>query len=272
MLSPLRAGALLAILAARPALSLVIIPHAKLTKETLAAFDRYVRAREAVIERQITAGPFLWTAEKPERSRRLRQTGFLVESLSGNGPLVAEDGLIHDWLGAVFLPGATLDRVLTLVQDYDQHKNIYAPEVIGSKLVRRAGDFFQAHLRLRKHKFITIVLNTEYDVTYRRLSRTRAESRSYSTRISEVLGAGTAAEHELPQGDDHGFLWRLHSFWKFEERDGGVYMEVDAISLTRDVPRIVAPIVNPVVRQLPRESLEKTLLATRRALSSASPR
>lgn len=272
MLSPLRAGVLLAILSVQPAFSLAIVPHVKLTKETLAAFDGYVRERETAIERRIAAGPFLWAEERQERFRQLRQTGVLVETLTGNGPQAIENGLIHDWLGMVFLPGATLDRVLALVQNYDDHKNAYAPEVIESKLVRRTGDFFQVRLRLRKHKLITIVLNTDYDVTYRRLSRTRAVSRSYSTRINEVTGAGTAVERELPPGDDHGFLWRLHSFWKFEERDGGVYMEVEAISLTRDVPRIVAPIVNPVVRQLPRESLEKTLLNTRRALSPASPR
>ncbi|MEK7751386.1 MAG: hypothetical protein AAB654_05680, partial [Acidobacteriota bacterium] len=146
------------------------------------------------------------------------------------------------------------------------------PEVTDSKLRRRDGDFFQVYLRLRKHKIFTVVLNTEYDITYRRVSPTRVASRSYSTKIAEVEKPGTASEYELPPGDDHGFLWRLHSFWRFEERDGGVYVEFEAVSLTRDVPRFVSAIVTPIVRHLPRESLELTLLNLRRALNPASPR
>ncbi len=253
-------------------LLLAIIPHAKLTQATLAAFDNYVRTREAAFERQAKSDKFLWAEQNPERWAKLRRDGFVVETAMGDGSTEAGDGLIHDWLGAVFLPGTTLERTLKQVQDYDRHKAAYAPEVMDSKLVRRDGDFFKVYLRLRKHKVITVTLNTEYDVTYRRLSETRVVSRSYSTRIAEVDNPGEKSERELASGDDHGFLWRLHTFWKFEERDGGVYMEVEALSLTRGVPRLLSPIVNPVVRQLPRESLEQTLLNTRRAQSSLSSR
>jgi hypothetical protein len=248
-------------------LLLAIVPHARLTRATLAEFDGYVREREASLERQIAGGPFLWTDQTPERAARLRRDGFVIEPAAGEGALETGGGVIHDWMGAVFLPGATLQRTLDLVQNYDTHKISYAPEVVDSRLLRREGDFFKVFLRLRKHKIITVVLDTEYDVTYRRLGPTRAASRSYSTRIAEVENPGTAREHALPAGDDHGFLWRLDTFWRFEERDHGVYLEVEAISLTRSVPRLLSPVVTPIVRQLPRESLEKTLLATRRALT-----
>ena len=272
MLLSLRAGALLAFLALQPAFSLAIIPHAKLTQATLAAFDNYVRGRETLIERQIGEGPFLWAGQKPERMRQLQRAGLVIEPFAGNGAENLGNGVVQDWLGAVFVPGATLERALALLQNYDAHKVSFAPEVTDSKLRRRQGDFFHVYLRLRKHKIITVVLNTEYDITYRRVSPTRVASRSYSTRIAEVVNPGTVSEHELPPGDDHGFLWRMHSFWRFEERDGGVYVEFEAISLTRNVPRIVSAIVTPVVRQLPRESLEMTLLNLRRALNPASPR
>ncbi|MBI4877654.1 MAG: hypothetical protein HY822_23735 [Acidobacteria bacterium] len=263
----LRAGAVLLVVAVQPAPSLAIIPRAKLTPATLSAFDRFVREREDVFERRIAGNPFLWAEEKPERLRRLRRDGLVVEPLAADGAIGAGEGLIHDWLGAVFLPGATLDRTLALVQNYDAHKNHFAPEVMDSKLVRRQGDFFQVRLRLRKHKVITVVLDTDYDVTYRRLGRTRAVSRSYSARIAEIESPGTATERALPPGEDHGFLWRLHSFWRFEERDGGVCLEFEAISLTRGVPRLVAPIVNPIVHSLPRESVEATLRNLRQALA-----
>ena len=256
----------------QPAFGLSIIPHAKLSQATLAAFDNYVRGREALIERQIAEGPFLWAGQTPQRMRELQRSGMVVEPLTDSGAVSIGDGLVHDWMGAVFVPGVTLERTLAVLQNYDAHKVSFAPEVTDSKLRRRDGNFFQVYLRLRKRKIFTVVLNTEYDITYRRVSPTRAASRSYSTRIAEVENAGTASEYELPPGDDHGFLWRMHSFWRFEERDGGVYVEFEAVSLTREVPRFARAIVTPIVRQLPRESLEMTLLNLRRVLSHpASP-
>jgi hypothetical protein len=74
---------------------------------------------------------------------------------------------------------------------------------------------------------------------------------------------------ELPPGQDHGFLWRLNSYWRFEERDGGVYVECEAISLTRNVPLGLGWLVNPIIRSLPRESLANTLWATREAVQGA---
>ena len=272
MLRSFRASALLALLVLQSTPSPAIIPHAKLTQATLAAFDNYVRNREASIERQIAEGPFLWAGQRPERMRQLQRAGMVVEPLAGSGAENIRDGVVHDWLGAVFVPGVTLERALAVLQNYDAHKVSFAPEVTESRLRRRDGDFFQVYLRLRKHKLITVVLNTEYDITYRRVSPARVASRSYSTRIAEVEKPGTASERELTPGDDHGFLWRLHSFWRFEERDGGVYVEFEAVSLTRDVPRIVSAFVTPIVRQLPRESLEMTLLNLRRALGPTSPR
>lgn len=176
------------------------------------------------------------------------------------------DGLIHDWVGAVFIPGTTLEKTLALVQDYDSHKNIYA-EVIDSKLLHRDGNEFKVYLRLRKKKVLTVVMNTEHDVRYYPVDPTRWRSRSYSTRIAEVANPGEPNEHELPPGTGQGFLWRLYSYWRFQERDGGVYVECEAISLTRDVPTGLGWLVVPIIRNLPRESLVNTLGATRAALS-----
>ena len=63
-----------------------------------------------------------------------------------------------------------------------------------------------------------------------------------------------------------GFLWRLYSYWRFHERDGGAYVECRAISLTRDVPTGLGWIIEPIIQKLPKESLIHTLNATRHAL------
>ena len=237
---------------------------AELEPATVQAFDSYIRNAEARME---TGGAFLWVDQDPARARQARTGQVLSQPWGAQTEIPVSGGLIHDWIGAVFIPGATLDRTLALVQDYDHHKNIYRPEVIDSKLVSRTDGDFKIYLRLLKKKVLTVVLNTHHDVRYTRLDATRCRSRSYSTRIAEVDNAGKPGERELPVGHDHGFLWRLYSYWRFEERDGGVYVECEAISLTRGVPRGLGWLIDPIIRNLPRESLANTLTATRTALA-----
>jgi hypothetical protein len=194
---------------------------------------------------------------------------IVAEFWSGNGPIEVPNGLIHDWIGAVFIPQATVGATLTRVQDYDNHKNIYKPEVMDSKLISRSRNDFRIFLRLLKKKIITVVLDTDHDVHYLPLDSTRWFCRSYTTRIAEVDDPGTPKEKVLPPDTGYGFLWRLFSYWRFQERDGGVYVECRAISLTRDIPLGLGWIIEPIIRKLPRESLINTLKATREALVAA---
>lgn len=160
-----------------------------------------------------------------------------------------------------------LKSILELVQDYDHHKNIYKPDVIDSRLVSRDGNAFKIYLRLRKKKIVTVVLDTEHDVRYRRLDEAHWMCRSYSKRIAEVEYPGSARERVLPPDSGHGFLWRLYSYWQFRRRQSGVHVECRAISLSRDVPFGLGWMVEPIIRKLPKESLVHTLSATREALA-----
>ncbi len=229
-------------------------PAAELRQPTIDAFDGYIRTQEQRIDAQVH-GPengFLWSAASPERLRQLQAGGIAVESRTGKDALEVPGGLIHDWIGAVFVPGARLEQVLALVQDYNRHKEIYKPEVIGSRMLSHQGQDYRVYLRLLKKKVITVVLDTEHDVRYFPLSGVRCYSRSYSTRIAEVRDAGKPGESALPPGQGHGFLWRLDSYWRFLQKDGGVYVECEAISLTRDVPAGLGWLISPIVRNLPR--------------------
>jgi len=62
-------------------------------------------------------------------------------------------------------------------------------------------------------------------------------------------------------------MWRLNSYWRFLQRDGGVYVQLEAISLTRDIPAGLGWLVKPFVTSIPRESIEFTLSRTRRSLA-----
>lgn len=165
-----------------------------------------------------------------------------------------------------------MEKTLALVRDYDNHKNIDQPEVIGSKLIRRPGDDFQIYVWLRKKKIITVILDTDHDVRCFSQDAARWCCHTQTTRICEVKDAGKPAERSRPPDRGHGFLWRLNSYWRFAERHRSVNIERRAISLARAVPEALAWIIQPMVDTLPRESLKATLEATVRALASAGGR
>jgi hypothetical protein len=239
----------------------------ELKPETVQAFDRYIRETEARLQQRLSPdAKFLWADEEPQRIAQVRQGQLAVKNRGGQDALPVPGGLIHDWIGAVFIPGVTLEKTLALVQDYGHNRDNYKPEVLASRLVSRNGNDFKVYLRLMKKKVITVILDSDYDVRYFPLDGGRCHSRAYSTRIAEVENAGQPDERLLPPGKDDGFLWRLYSYWRFQERDGGVYVECEAISLTRAIPAGLSWLVEPIVTSLPRESLASTLRETRAAL------
>jgi hypothetical protein len=245
----------------------------QLKPETVQAFDAYIREAEAAMKQRLhKGGTFLWSDISSERAQQVRQGAIVAEFWSGQRPVRVADGLIHDWIAAAFAPDATVERALKLVQDYNNHKSIYKPEVIDSKLLSRHGDDFQIYLRLLKKKIITVVLDTYHDVHYSSSSLTRWHCRSYTTRVVEVEGAGSPKEKTLPPDSGHGFLWRLYSYWSFEEKEDGVFVECRAVSLSRNVPLGLGWLIEPIIQKLPRESLINTLEATRQALTHTGVR
>lgn len=234
---------------------------------TLQAFEEYIRAAEAAMDPSLRGtGAFLWADADPERQQRVEKGEVLAQFALGQGPAKVPCGLIHDWIGAARAEQATLEAMLRLIQDYDNHSNIYQPEVIASKLLSRKGDDFEIYLRLLKKKIITVVLDTAHHVEYRPARRARWTCNSYSTRIAEVEHAGKPNEEVLAPDTGYGFLWRLYSYWRFQEREGGVDFECRAISLTRDIPLGLGWIIEPMIEKLPKESLIHTLECTRLGL------
>ena len=239
----------------------------QLSPQTLTAFDAYIDDAEKEMQQTLHAGgSFLWSDLNSERAQRVHAGQVVAEFWSGRGPVKVPSGLIHDWIAAAFIPESTIPEIFEVIQDYDDHKNVYKPEVLDSKLVSRHDDDFQIYLRLLKKKIITVVLDTDHEVHYRLVGPTRRECRSYTTRIAEVENAGTPDERVLQPDTGYGFLWRLFSYWRFEQRDAGVVVECRAISLTRNVPFGLGLAIEPIIQKLPKDSLINTLEATRQAL------
>ena len=194
--------------------------------QTLDAFNSHIRKAETEMERTLQGEGSFFLSKTSSKTVEQRLKGEIpAEFWSGKNPVEVPDGLIHDWIGAVLIPGATVDDLLTVIQNYDNHKKIYKPEVIDSKLISRHENNFQIYLRLKKKKIATVVLDTDHDVHYFSLDRTRAGCSSYTTHISEVEHAGTPHEQVMPADTGYGFLWRLHSYWRFQQSELGVCAE-----------------------------------------------
>ena len=245
---------------------------ADLQPQTLEAFQRYASLAQVQFDWEVhRRAPFLWWEGLPESRRaavaaELRSGKVVIERLEisdGGTKLEIPEGLIHHWIGTVFIPGATLAQTLGFEQDYDHHQDYFRPDVVRSKILRRNGNDFIVELRFYKKKMVTTVFETEHEVHYELIDPKHAWCRSRGTRIQEVENAGKSDERLNPPGHDRGFLWAMDTYWRFEEADGGTYVESQSISLTRDIPTGLGWLIGPYVNSVPRESLTFTLATTR---------
>jgi len=252
---------------------------AELKQKTNSAFDRYVAATEARFANELRpGGTFLYIdAMNPDVRRQayeqLKRGEILVEKLETKAPGVSPDvpdGMVHHWVGLIFIPGATLARTLPIVKDYDRRADLYKPDVSASRTIAHNGDDFKMFLRLHQKRFTTVDFNTTYDVHWGSVDATKVYSNSISTRIAEVKDPAKPEGEELPVGTGHGYLWRLNTYWRFEEKDGGVYLQCEALSLTRDIPTGLGWLLKPLVTAIPKQSLNRALGQTRNVVTEES--
>ncbi|MFL6312372.1 MAG: hypothetical protein ACJ71W_09720 [Terriglobales bacterium] len=252
---------------------------AELKPNTAAAFDRYVGATEARFANELRpGGTFLYIDGMNPDARRqayeqLKQGEILVEKLETKAPGVSSDvpdGMVHHWVGLIFIPGATLAKTLPIVKDYDRRADLYKPDVSASRTLAHNGDDFKMFLRLHQKRFTTVDFNTTYDVHWGSVDASKVYSNSISTRIAEVKDPAKPDGEELPVGAGHGYLWRLNTYWRFEEKDGGVYLQCEALSLTRDIPTGLGWLLKPLVTSIPRQSLNRALGQTRNVVIEQS--
>ena len=246
--------------------------EAKLQPKTVAGFTKYATAVEARRANEITSKvPFLSfermsATEQGRIMASLKRGEVFVEraaaATEGTNEISIDGGSINHWRGTVFVPNVSLDTLLKVLQEpqSDRHKQ---EDVLSSRVVSRNGDSQKVFLRLRRTKFVTVVYDTEYDVEYKRIAPDRAFSNSISTKIVEIEHAGTPQERAMPEGDDHGYMWRLNSYWRYKQVDGGVLVEVESLTLSRDLPAIIGPLIRPIVNSTARESMTRTLASVR---------
>jgi hypothetical protein len=248
---------------------------ADLQPQTAKAYDRYIELTGAQVTAELAqSGAYLWVERLPPAQRaadeeQLRNGQLVIErleTLDSGKPIPTPGGIIHHWVGTVFVPGATLGQTISFMQDYDHKVEYFKPDIVRSKILRHEGDDYFVLLRFYKRKIITTVIDTDQEVHYHVVDSTHAYSRSKTTRVQEVEDAGKSDEKLEAEGHDRGFMWRMNTYWRFEEKDGGTYVECQAISLTRDIPIGLGWMVGSFVTSVPRESLTFTLTTAREAL------
>jgi hypothetical protein len=240
--------------------------HAALKPETKAAYQTYVAAQETRLESQNRLqNGFLWIDRASGRTRSVQSGNIVTEQVAA---LAVPGGMVQHWIGGVFLPRATLRRVAQVDQDYANYATIYSPDLTRPKVLEHQGDHFLVSYRIRKKKILTAVMDTEHAIDYVPLGSGRMAIRSRSEYVRQVQDPDTPTERILADGEGQGFLWAMNSYWRMEERDGGVYIECETITLSRDVPFGMRRMLAPILRSFAQESLQSALEAKRRAVTS----
>jgi hypothetical protein len=259
-----------AVVALGTVMGLGISQAAELHPATDSAWQAYVRTTDARMQARLDAnGRFLWTDESPGRDVRVRNGDILVAPGVGNGTLSAPNGLIHHWTAAAFIPSASLSAVLAVAHNYANYKQVYHPEIIDSELLGSTrGEHSYSMRTLHRVLFISAVLDSRFETRDFPVDANRWYIVGDATRVQEVENYGRPDEHLLPPGRGRGFIWRYHTITRYEERGGGVYVELEAVALSRDIPLSLRRMINPAIARFSQSELMNTLLQTRDAVMS----
>jgi hypothetical protein len=229
-------------------------PHALASR----AFDSYAaQAREHFLRHDPPTG----RNEQPQ-----------LRPGSAEGIVEVPGGLIHHWVAAAFIRGATLRQALEISFAFKDYPRIYR-SVIASSVQSEERDAFRVTLRVREGLLgAHVILDVRSRVEHLRAGARGSRIVSGDEEIREVENAGAAGERRLPRGADSGYLWRSGTLTSLAEDDEGVYVEIQTLGLSRDYPALIRWLVDPVARHVGRKSAGDSLQDFRAALLGRQPR
>lgn len=229
----------------------------------VAGFNTYIQSVESRLTQQHESrNAFV----APVAEGQLRRGELVIDEVKPSGTAPLPGAILHHWRATAFAPGVTAADFERLMRNFSAYPQRFSPQVVRTSVVAQQGDRMQIVMRVRQKHIITVVMDTAYDVTFGRLDPQHGFSISRSTKIAEIDAPGTPDERELGASEEHGFLWRQNTYWSYVERDGGLYMQVESVSLSRAIPTGLGWAVGPFIESVPRDSLEFTMQATCNAL------
>ncbi|MEJ2246149.1 MAG: GtrA family protein [Acidobacteriota bacterium] len=244
---------------------------AELKSETIEAWDNYIKVTEKRIERELMSDKGFLVMDFQDKDKVTHQRNKLLdgdiiieamESKNNGRKVKVPDGRIHHWRGGIFIPGVDLDFVFSGVED-PESEDMAQEDVLESRVLERSTGGLKLFLKLQRSKIVTVIYNTEHDIHFKRHSAFRASSSSVATKIAEVERLEANNEREKPEGNDHGFLWRMNSYWRYEQIQGGVIVECESVTLSRNVPVFLKIMISPMINRVAKESMERTLQSMR---------
>jgi hypothetical protein len=263
-----RAGSLLAFLllgliSVRPLPAQLVV---KLSPETVSAFEAYAsKVEKDLTERWEGKKNFLSIDDDPQARQQVLNGQVFIKQMNNGQPVEINSGLIHDWLGTVFIPKTDIPYVVNLLEDFDRHSDVY-PAVGKSHLIKRSGNDVTGYWRLQQKGMVPVTLDVESEVRYSELAPGKWKGVSYAKKIIEIDSGLFGGGKKFALGEGHGYLWRLYGYWTLQAVNGGVLAECRTLSLTRDIPQGLAWAVGPYVEKMPQQSLTSTLKETRDAI------
>jgi hypothetical protein len=233
-------------------------------QDTLRAWDGYIRTVELnTSERTTGSRPFLWVDDSPELLRRVQHNEVVV---ANQDPRKVPQGLIHHWVGAMFVPNMTLDQVMTVLKGYDRYNEMYKPLITKVAVHERDGDNVKLTVvAVQKAFSVTAAVETDDEVKIVRPAPNRVLITTTAVRVQEIADYGQPSEHPFVEARRPGYVWRAVVVQRLEQRDGGVYVEFETVSLSRGIPLEVRWLIKPLTDNLPRRLMLDMLSDTRAA-------
>ena len=241
---------------------------AELQPQTVKAWQSYVEITEGRIGKELSSqkGFLALDFQSSSESFKERQSALsgkipIKQMPSGdeeNHGIHVPDGMVHHWRGSVFIPGVPLDFVFSRVTNPSK-EDTRQEDVLDSRVLESTPGQLKLYLKLQRSKIVTVIYNTEHLVRYQWQGNTQAFSSSTATKISEIERLNGNTEREKPEGRDRGFLWRMNSYWRYQQVPGGVIVECESMTLSRSIPSFLEFMVRPIINKVARESMNRTL-------------
>lgn len=218
-----------------------IVPLFHLDAPALQAFEKYVAQFERDVATPYEQNGKLWIDDSACCARKGPfATGKPVVEPRENTDIAG--GSIHHYSGAMHVSGATIASVRQIMQDYPNYPKYFKPDVAKGSGAKEsdssaADEHFTSHLSLvQSTLWMAVSYDCAYDTHYRFFDPHRWESASTSASIREWRDPKNFSKGYYPEGDDHGFLWRTNTYWFVREKDDGIDLELDSMTLSRPVP------------------------------------
>lgn len=227
-------------------------------------WDHYVAAVRAQTDAECRLpAALLWVRKSEPRIRNVLSGAIVVDATEGAGHKATRDGTIHDWTGALYLPGITPGRVFSTLNATDGVPRLSGPAMIETEVVSRAPNAVRIAATSDEWTALSgYILRASYESVYVWPAPDRWWCLSRTTGVQQSAFWRLGQTKKQLAGID-GYIRSLSCATLVAGAMNGSIIEVRALLLARSAPNLMAWLVNVIVRRLCRTVIVTTLRQTR---------